>query len=103
MGCCVGCVLARRRDHRDPNGGDCRRRERGISDRGFTGRFAEIGPFHEAEKGDPLGPRLHAKDIPIGIVRKLRATQPEVWPGAWTGEGVSISVTSAKPALKKSA
>ena len=70
---------------------------------GFTGRFAEIGPFHEAEKGDPLGPRLHAKDIPIGIVRKLRATQPEVWPGAWTGEGVSISVTGAKPALKKSA
>jgi predicted amidohydrolase len=70
---------------------------------GFTGRFAEIGPFHEAEKGDPLGPRLHAKDIPVGIVRKLRETQPEVWPGAWTGEGVNISISPDGPALKKTA
>lgn len=58
---------------------------------GSTGRFAEIGPFDNAPKDDDLGPRLHAKDIPIGIIQQLRATQPEVWPGAWTGEGVTLS------------
>ena len=71
---------------------------------GFDGRFAEIGPFNEAPVGDDLGPRLHAKNIPIGVVRKLRASQPEVWPGAWTGEGVSVTrVADTAAALKKSA
>lgn len=67
---------------------------------GFDGRFAEIGPFSEAQEGDApesdvLGPRLHARDIPVGIVRSLRRSQPEVWPGAWSDAALSIEDPSA--------
>lgn len=58
---------------------------------GFDGRFAEIGPFDGGDPQDPLGPRLHAKDIPVGAIRRLRQSQPEVWPGAWTDRGVTVS------------
>lgn len=58
---------------------------------GFDGRFAEVGPFDDASDDDPLGPRLHATDIPIGTIRALRAAGPEVWPGAWTGTEVVIT------------
>lgn len=59
-------------------------------DLGYDGRFAEIGPFDGGDGGDPLGPRLHVSDIPVGAIRRLRESQPEVWPGAWTGAGVVI-------------
>lgn len=75
-------------------------------DLGYDGRYAEIGPFDEAPADDPLGPRLHAKDIPVGAIRKLRESQPEVWPGAWTGMGVSIDLPGEAPApnrLRKTA
>ncbi len=75
------------------------------ADLGFDGRFAEIGPFSAAPKEDSLGPRLHARDIPVGKVRALRANQPEVWPGAWTGAGVTITAVEqpASKRLKRSA
>lgn len=60
------------------------------ADLGYDGRFAEIGPFSEAPADDPLGPRLHARDIPVGKVRKLRENQPEVWPGAWSADGLKM-------------
>jgi predicted amidohydrolase len=70
-------------------------------DLGYDGRFAEIGPFDGADPADPLGPRLHVKDIPVGAVRRLRETQPEVWPGAWTGEGVTLDLPGEAPALSR--
>lgn len=79
-------------------------------DLGYDGRFAEIGPFDAAPADDPSGPRLHAKDIPVGAIRKLRESQPEVWPGAWTGADVTIELSgelsgeaSALSRLRKSA
>lgn len=65
------------------------------ADLGFDGRFAEIGPFSEAPKDDPLGPRLHARDIPVGKVRKLRENQPEVWPGAWSADSLVMETGNA--------
>lgn len=65
------------------------------ADLGFDGRFAEIGPFSAAPAGDPLGPRLHARDIPVGKVRKLRENQPEVWPGSWSADGLVMDTGNA--------
>ncbi|PWE34361.1 nitrilase [Maritimibacter sp. 55A14] len=57
---------------------------------GFDGRFAEIGPFDAAPAGDPLGLRLHARDIPVGLIRQLRGAGAEVWPGGWDASGLRI-------------
>ena len=65
---------------------------------GFEGRFAELAPVAEAEDE---GPRLHARDIPVGAVRRLRREGAEVWPGAWDAAPVTIcrrEVASARRA-----
>lgn len=60
------------------------------ADLGYDGRFAEIGPFTDAPINDVLGPRLHARDIPVGVIRRLRKSQPEVWPGSWSDGQVTL-------------
>lgn len=62
---------------------------------GYDGVFASVGPYSETPADDPLGPRLHAKDIPVGVIRALRQSQPEVWPGAWSDAGVTIAAAKA--------
>ncbi|MCR9218627.1 MAG: nitrilase [Alphaproteobacteria bacterium] len=55
---------------------------------GFDGRFAAVPGAAEAE-GD--GPMLIAKDVPVGLIRAIRAGgRAEVWPGAWESDGVTI-------------
>jgi predicted amidohydrolase len=58
---------------------------------GYDGRFADTGVF---ERSEGAGPLLHARDIPIAEIRRLRRQGAEVWPGAWSNEGLKI-VTSA--------
>lgn len=62
---------------------------------GYDGTFAKVGPIDGATADDPMGPRLHAKDIPIGTIRALRRSQPEVWPGAWSAEAIDFTVETA--------
>jgi len=60
---------------------------------GFTGLFESVGPVDGdkgpgGEEGD--GPFLIARDIPISEIRKKRAGEAEVWPGAWSAAHVSV-------------
>lgn len=54
---------------------------------GYDGRFADTGVF---ERSEGAGPLLHARDIPIAEVRRLRREGAEVWPGAWNSEELTI-------------
>lgn len=55
---------------------------------GYVGIHAEHAPVG-AHNGD--GPFLIARDVPVGAIRRLRAGAAEVWPGAWSGEAVTVS------------
>lgn len=55
---------------------------------GYVGVHAEHAPVG-AHGGD--GPFLIARDVPVGAIRRLRAGAAEVWPGAWSGEAVTVS------------
>lgn len=57
-------------------------------DLGFTGVFAATEPVG-AHEGD--GPLLIARDLPIGLIRAMRAGAAEVWPGAWSAAHVRIA------------
>ncbi len=59
--------------------------EESLGHRGIAGE--EIPPRDSAEGA---GPMLIAKDLPIGLIRELRAGAAEVWPGAWTADHVNI-------------
>lgn len=47
----------------------------------------ELPPQNEVEG---VGPMLIARDLPIRLIRELRAGAAEVWPGAWTADHVKI-------------
>ncbi|MEX2409056.1 MAG: nitrilase, partial [Rhodovibrionaceae bacterium] len=59
--------------------------EEALGHRGIAGE--EIPP-RDAVEGP--GPMLIAKDLPVGLIRELRAGAAEVWPGAWTADHVRI-------------
>lgn len=59
--------------------------EEALGHRGIAGE--EVPPQSEAEGAGPL---LIAKDLPIRLIRELRAGAAEVWPGAWTADHVKI-------------
>lgn len=61
---------------------------------GFTGLFESVGPVDGdtgagGEEGD--GPFLIARDIPIGEIRRKRAGEAEVWPGAWSAAHITVA------------
>lgn len=54
---------------------------------GFTG----IGPATAiADKAAGAGPYLLCRDLPLGLVRRLRHQGAEVWPGAWSAAHLVI-------------
>lgn len=55
---------------------------------GFTGLFGEIPVMNKAEG---KGPILFSKDIPVGLIRRLRTKGAEAWPGPWDAGHVKIS------------
>jgi predicted amidohydrolase len=59
--------------------------EEALGHRGVAGE--EIPPQSEVEGP---GPMLIARDLPIRLIRELRAGAAEVWPGAWTADHVKI-------------
>jgi predicted amidohydrolase len=55
---------------------------------GSTGVAAQLDPIAESEGPGPL---LIARDIPIGQIRRLRASgAAEAWPGPWEAGGVVV-------------
>lgn len=54
---------------------------------GYTGLFAET-PVHAKSAG--IGKILWAKNIPVGKIRALRRSKPEVWPGPWDAHHVNV-------------
>ncbi|WP_119460495.1 nitrilase-related carbon-nitrogen hydrolase [Rhodospirillaceae bacterium SYSU D60014] len=52
-----------------------------------SGVADRIGPW-DAVEGP--GPMLIARDLPVGLVRRLRQGDAEVWPGAWSAEHIVI-------------
>lgn len=54
---------------------------------GHTGTWCEI-PARRAVQGP--GEMLLARDLPLGLIRSMRAGRAEVWPGAWSAEHVEI-------------
>lgn len=54
---------------------------------GHDGLHASM-PLMEDVRG--AGPVLVARDIPFGALREMRAGDAEVWPGAWSADGVAI-------------
>lgn len=54
---------------------------------GHSGLFADLAP-QEAVEG--LGPMLIARDLPLDVIRELRAGKAEVWPGAWRADHVVL-------------
>ncbi len=53
------------------------------------GRLVEI-PGRDGDAGDGAGPLLIAHDVPVGAVRRSRNGSAEVWPGAWTADGLRV-------------
>lgn len=54
---------------------------------GMTGVFETLPPLGVHE-GD--GPLLIARDIPFADIRRLRAAEAEVWPGAWRADHITV-------------
>ncbi len=54
---------------------------------GHEGIAARLPAFERAEDEGPL---LFAHDLPLPTVRALRDGAAEVWPGAWSAEGVTF-------------
>lgn len=54
---------------------------------GYDGVFARIDPDWD---DGAEGPLLVARDVPIGVIRQLRAGDAEVWPGGWAANHVSV-------------
>jgi predicted amidohydrolase len=53
---------------------------------GHAGIHVTEGPFDGTDGAAPL---VIAKDVPIGMIRRLRAGDAEVWPGVWNASHVS--------------
>lgn len=54
---------------------------------GHDGVADRIGPW---DRVDGPGPMLIARDLPVGLVRRLRHGEAEVWPGAWSAESITF-------------
>lgn len=62
---------------------------------GSTGLAAQLDPIAETEGPGPL---LIARDIPIGLIRRLRAQgAAEAWPGPWEAAGVTVVEVAEVP------
>lgn len=85
--CAVGCIGATPLSPPRPNVSGCSIFTPCEEALGFTGLFAEEKPV-SAHEG--LGPVLHARNIPVDTVRKLRTGGAEVWPGAWKADHISF-------------
>jgi len=62
---------------------------------GHTGVLAEVPPAHAVEGP---GPSLVAR-VPTGTLRRLRQGAAEVWPGAWTHDGLRIVMDGEQTAV----
>ncbi len=84
--CMVGCIGQPRVKHPIYTGGagayiPC---EQAL---GLTGIAAERMP---TDRVDGDGPLLYARDLPLGLIRRLRSASAEVWPGAWNADTLII-------------
>jgi predicted amidohydrolase len=64
---------------------------------GDTGIASALEP-HAAATG--LSPLLYARDLPVGLCRRIRhgAAEAEVWPGSWAADHITV-VDPANPQL----
>jgi len=53
---------------------------------GVTGRLLETPPTDGLDGTEPFD----IVDLPVGVIREIRAAGGEVWPGAWSAEHIAI-------------